>query len=128
MITPDAQVTYAFPSENEISPFYVVTNSIIPVASNENGDVVGSVAITVRERARVEINMDIQRSWNNSIWTTCVDRPTIAITTEDTCSTSYTMENAATGYYYRVIATIEVYVNGRLQDSASVASSSVYVS
>lgn len=121
-------IVYALPEDSEISPLFVVTNSIIPVISNENGDVVSTVSITVREKCRVEIDMDIQRSWNDSVWTTCVDRPAIAITTEDTCLTSYTMEDAATGYYYRLIADIDVYVNGVLKDSVSVESTSIYVS
>lgn len=119
---------YSAAEDSGISPLFQVTNSITPVIVNSNGNVVCTVGVTVDQKCRVEIDMDIQRSWNNSIWTTCVDRPTVAATTSDEYSTSYTMENAATGYYYRLIATIEVYVNGVLKDSADVESTSVYVS
>ena len=96
--------------------------------SEENGDLYASVSVVTSKTCSVEITMAVQRSTYGTSWANYRSYPKVTLTSGGSRSTSRTVEDVPTGFYYRTYAIVNVYVNGTLTDSDIVESDPVYVS
>ncbi len=128
---PTAQVfgaTFALPDTPPvISPQYVAADTILPKVSYSNGTITGSVTVITYENCRVEIDMDILKSRNGTSWEIEADRPVKVIYSGTVRSTSYPINNADTGYKYKVYTRVKIYMNNSLVDDIEMYSSVVSI-
>lgn len=116
------------PEDNTVSPCYITIGGIVPMISEENGDLYASVSVVTSKTCSVEITMAVQRSTYGTSWANYRSYPKVTLTSGGSRSTSRTVEDVPTGFYYRTYAIVNVYVNGTLTDSDIVESDPVYVS
>lgn len=115
------------PEDSVISPYYITINGIVCTASEENGDVYAGVTVRTNKTCSVEITMAVQRSTYGTSWANYKSYPTVTLNSGPSRTTSRTVEDVPTGFYYRTYAIVNVYVNGTLTDSDIVESDPVYV-
>lgn len=118
----------AVPEENIVSPYYVSINGILPLITENNGDLQASVSVVTSKTCSVEITMAVQRSTYGTSWANYRSFPKVTLTSGFDRLTTRTIEDVPTGFYYRTYAIVNVYVNGTLTDSDIVESDPVYVS
>lgn len=116
------------PENNIISPCYINIDGIVCTASEENGDVYAGVSVRTTKTCSIEITMAVQRSTYGTSWANYKSYPKVTLTSGNSRSTSRTVEDVPTGFYYRTYAIVNVYVNGTLTDSDIVESTPVYIS
>ena len=118
----------AIPEENIVSPCYVSINGILPLITENNGDLQASVSVVTSKTCSVEITMAVQRSTYGTSWANYKSFSKVTLNSGLDRLTTKTVEDVPTGYYYRTYAIVNVYVNGTLTDSDIVWSDPVYVS
>ena len=128
ILSSSISVFAALPEENTVSPCYTSITGIVPLISEENGDLYASISVGTLKTCSVEITMSIERSAHGTSWSTYRSYPKVTLNSGISRSTYRTVEDAPGGYYYRTYGTIKVYVNGTLTDSETVESDPVYVS
>ena len=116
------------PEDSLVSPYYVTIGGIVPRIKETNGDLLASVSVVTSKTCSVEITMAIQRSTYGTSWANYTSYPKVTLTSGSSRSTSRTVEDVPTGFYYRTYAIVNGYVNGTLTDSGIVESDPVYVS
>ena len=128
ILSSSISVLAAKPEENVVSPYYVTIAGIIPMITEENGDLYASISVVTSKTCSVEITMSIERSAHGTSWSTYRSYPKVTLTSGHTRGTEEIAYDVPGGYYYRTYGTIKVYVNGTLTDSETVESDPVYVS
>lgn len=124
-----ASVLAAYIPENDVvSPCYITIDGIVCTASEESGNIYAGVTVGTTKTCSVEITMAVQRSTYGTSWANYKSYPKVTLNSGPSRTTSRTVEDVPTGYYYRTYAIVNVYVNGTLTDSDIVESTSVYVS
>ena len=118
----------AVKEDNTVSPWYTTIDMIVPLISEENGDLYASITVGTLETCSIEITMSIQRSAHGTSWSTYRSYPKVTLNTGSSRSTERIAYDVPGGYYYRTYGTIKVYVNGVLTDSDTAESDPVYVS
>lgn len=116
------------PEDNVVSPCYTTIGGIVPLISEENGDLHASVSVVTSKTCSIEITMAVQRSTYGTSWANYTSYPKVTLNSGPSRTTSRTVEDVPTGFYYRTYAIVNVYVNGTLTDSDIVESDPVYVS
>ena len=114
--------------ENIISPRYVNIDGIIPLISEENGDLYASISVETHKTCSVEITMAVQRSTYGTSWANYRSYSKVTINSGYDRFTEKIVYDVPTGFYYRTYGIVNVYVNGVLTDSDIVESTPVYVS
>ena len=118
----------SLPENDLILPQYVVARSIYPTIVIENGKVVGTTTVIVRQNCRIVFDLDIQKSSNNVNWSTCLNSPAVSVTTSTLHQETCEYESLQSKNYYRLKANIKIYVNDILKDSDTLYTESVYYS
>ena len=118
----------AVKEENIISPYYVNIDGIIPLISENNGDLYASISVATHKTCSVEITLAIQRSTYGTSWANYTSFPKATLNSGYTRLIERIAYDVPTGYYYRTYGIVNVYVNGVLTDSDIVESDPIYVS
>ncbi|MBR3610156.1 MAG: hypothetical protein IKL57_01640 [Oscillospiraceae bacterium] len=116
------------PEDDIVSPCYITIDGIVCSMSENDGNIYASVSVGTMKSCSVEITMAVQRSTYGTSWANYRSYPKVTLTSGGSRSTSRTVEDVPTGFYYRTYAIVNVYVNGTLTDSDIVESDPVYVS
>lgn len=128
LLSSSVSVFAAFPEDNTTSPYYVSITGIVPLISEENGDLYASITVGTLKTCSIEITMSIQRSAHGTSWSTYRSYSKVTLNTGSSRSTERIAYDVPGGYYYRTYGTIKVYVNGTLTDSETIESDPIYVS
>lgn len=122
------QVFGALGDNNTITPYYNNIDGIVPLISEEDGDLYASVSVGTHTTCSVEITLSIERSAHGTSWSTYRSYPKVTLTSGYSRGIERIAYDVPGGYYYRTYGTIKVYVNGTLTDSETVESDPIYVS
>ena len=118
----------AVKEDNTASPWYTTIDMIVPLISEENGDLYASISVGTLKTCSIEITMSIQRSAHGTSWSTYRSYPKVTLNSGYDRVTERIAYDVPGGYYYRTYGTIKVYVNGTLTDSETIESDPIYVS
>ena len=118
----------ALGDNDTITPYYTNIDVIVPLISEEDGDLYASISVGTHVTCSVKITMSIERSAHGTSWSTYKSYPTVTINSGYDRGTERIAYDVPGGYYYRTYGTIEVYVNGRLTDSETIESDPIYIS
>jgi len=118
----------ALPDSPILSPMYNSITGIVPRISESGSDIVARVSVSTNKTCSVEITMAVQRSTYGTSWANYTSYPKVTLNSGTYRTTSQTVEDVPTGFYYRTYAIVNVYVNGTLTDSDIVESDPIYVS
>lgn len=118
----------AIKEEDIISPYYVNIDGIVPLISEEDGDLYASISVGTHKTCSVEITLAIQRSTYGTSWANYKSYPKVTLNSGFDRVTEKIAYNVPTGFYYRTYGIVNVYVNGVLTDSDIVESDPVYIS
>lgn len=124
---PPAQTAvYAksFSIDNEIKPYYTYISSISTSLSIDNGNAICLGGLTLRSDLSVSSTITLQRSSNGTSWTDVK-----SWSKEFTGIGAHSFEkeyNVSSGYYYRVLHTVNVKNGDKTVETASIYSSNKY--
>ncbi|MBQ4546113.1 MAG: hypothetical protein IJA17_03030 [Oscillospiraceae bacterium] len=122
------QALGALGDSSTITPYYVNIDVIVPLISEEDGDLYASISVGTHVTCSVEITMSIERSAHGTSWSTYRSYPKVTLNSGGSRTASQIAYDVPGGYYYRTYGTIKVYVNGTLTDSETIESDPIYVS
>lgn len=128
ILSSSVVVFAALPEDNVVSPYYVSITGIVPLISEEDGDLYASISVGTHSTCSVEITMSIERSAHGTSWSTYRSYPKVTLTSGYSRGIERIAYDVPGGYYYRTYGTIKVYVNGTLTDSETIESDPIYVS
>jgi len=118
----------AVKEDNAVSPCYTTIDGIVPLISEEDGDLYASISVGTLKTCSVEITMSIERSAHGTSWSTYRSYPKVTLNSGYTRGIERIAYDVPGGYYYRTYGSIKVYVNGVLTDSETIESDPIYVS
>lgn len=118
----------ALPDEPIITPLYNTIDGIAPSITKNGSDLIARVSVGTLKTCSIEVTMAVQRSTYGTSWANYASFSKVTLNSGTYRTTSKTVEDVPTGFYYRTYAIVNVYVNGTLTDSDIVESDPVYVS
>ena len=100
------QVLGALGDNNTVTPYYVSIDGIVPLISEEDGDLYASISVGTHKTCSVEITMSIERSAHGTSWSSFTSYPKVTLNSGLSRSTSRYAYDVPGGYYYRTSGTI----------------------
>lgn len=124
-------LSYAAPyyEDNDIMPCYNNIDSCRADITKNGRSLTLEGGVQTFKNCVVKIKLTAEKSLtgNDNTWTTYYSFPYVTISTGESRIATKTLNNVPSGYYYRTVAVIDIYINNALVESVTAESDSVRV-